>query len=85
MCAYCISVNRDHYVVETDDGLVGWKTDVVDAVHRGGGFIEMTSTSGLTTAILITPSSTITVQRIVRADIDDPVTGSDDLHLFEDL
>jgi hypothetical protein len=85
MCAYCISVNQDHYVVETDDALVGWKTDVIDAVHRGGGFVEMTSTSGMSTAILITPSSTITVQKIVRADTESAAAFADDMHLFEDL
>jgi hypothetical protein len=85
MCAYCISVNQDHYVVETDDALVGWKTDVIDAVHRGGGFVEMTSTSGMSTAILITPSSTITVQKIVRADTESAAAFADDMRLFEDL
>ena len=85
MCAYGISVNQDHYVVETDDALMGWKSDVIDAVRRGGGFVEMTSTSGMSTAILITPSSTITVQKIVRADTESAAAFADDMRLFEDL
>jgi hypothetical protein len=85
MCAYGISVNQDHYVVETDDALVGWKSDVIDAVRRGGGFVEMTSMSGMSTAILITPSSTITVQKIVSGDAEGAAAFADDMHLFEDL
>jgi hypothetical protein len=64
MNEYRLTVNGDRYVVDTDDDLAAWKTSVADAVQRGGGFINVTNTGGFLTTLLITPNSTVTLQRV---------------------
>ena len=64
MHEYRLTVNGDRYVVDTDDHLAAWKGSVADAVQRGGGFVDVTDTAGFLTALLITPNSTVTVQRV---------------------
>ena len=64
MNEYRLTVNGNHYFVDTHDDLAEWKTSVTDAVQRGGGFINVTNTDGFLTALLITPNSTVTVQKV---------------------
>lgn len=64
MNAYRLTVNSTHYVVDTDDDLTEWKASVADAVQRGGGFVNVTNAGGFPTALLITPNSTVTLQRV---------------------
>lgn len=64
MNVYRLTVNSDHFLVDTDDDLVEWKTSVADAVQRGGGFINVTNTAGFLTMLLITPNSTVAMQKV---------------------
>ncbi|TFD26167.1 hypothetical protein [Cryobacterium cryoconiti] len=64
MNEYRLTVNGDRYVVDTIDDLAAWKTSVAAAVQRGGGFIDVTNSAGFLTSLLITPNSTVTVQRV---------------------
>ncbi|TFC83080.1 hypothetical protein E3T23_03125 [Cryobacterium cheniae] len=64
MNEYRLTVNGDRYFVDTDDDLAAWKTSVADAVQQGGGFINVTNSAGFLTTLLITPNSTITLQRV---------------------
>ncbi|TFC94745.1 MULTISPECIES: hypothetical protein [Cryobacterium] len=64
MNEYRLTVNGDRYVVDTDDDLAAWKTSVADAVRAGGGFINVTNSTGFLTTLLITPNSTVTLQRV---------------------
>ncbi|MBG6215403.1 uncharacterized protein YjdB [Cryobacterium sp. CAN_C3] len=64
MNEYYLTVNGNRYSVDTDDNLAEWKTSVIDAVQRGGGFINVTNTDGFLTTLLITANSTVTVQKV---------------------
>ena len=64
MDMYRLNVNGDRYVVDTEDNLAAWKSSVADAVHHGGGFVNVTNAAGFLTTLLITPSSTVTLQKV---------------------
>lgn len=84
MRAYCVSVNRDHFMVNSDDDLTGWKAAVVDAVRDGGNFVDLINTAGVATALFITSATTIAVQEILPVSVHSPV-ALDELSHFEDL
>jgi hypothetical protein len=84
MRTYCVSVNRDHYLVNSDDNLTGWKAAVVDAVRQGGNFVEMTNAAGVATALLITSATMIAVQEIDLVSVHGPAP-LDELSHFDDL
>ena len=44
---YHLTVDGVHYVVDTDDDLTLWRTSVTDAMHSGGGLVNVTDTAGL--------------------------------------
>ena len=64
MNEYRLTVNGDRFVVDTIDDLSAWKTSVAAAVQAGGGFIDVTNSAGFLTSLLITPNSTVSVQRL---------------------
>ena len=86
MNEYRLTVNGDRYFVDTDDDLSAWKTSVADAVQHGGGFINVTNSAGFLTTLLITPHSTITLQR-VRSPRPEPWTQllPDEAFTYEDF